>query len=67
MADSHPAWATYYAIDDDTYDGAEDSRTRSHIGYGHTAEEAIADWHENYGPGDDLGDDPLGDWHGRNQ
>lgn len=31
------------AIDDDTYDGAEDSRTRDQIGYGRTEAEAIAD------------------------
>jgi hypothetical protein len=31
------------AIDDDTYDGAEDSSNRSHIGYGRTEAEAIAD------------------------
>ncbi len=31
------------AIDEDTYDGAEDSRTRGQIGYGRTEQEAIAD------------------------
>ncbi len=31
------------AIDDDTYDGAPDSSTRNHIGYGPTEEAAIAD------------------------
>lgn len=31
------------AIDEDTYDGAEDSRTRGHIGRGATEAEAIAD------------------------
>ena len=31
------------AIDDDTYDGAEDSSNRNHIGYGRTEAEAIAD------------------------
>ena len=31
------------AIDDDTYDGAEDSRTRNQIGYGRTEDEARAD------------------------
>ena len=31
------------AIDDDTYDGAEDSRTRSQIGMGKTEAAAIAD------------------------
>lgn len=31
------------AIDDDTYDGAEDSGTRGQIGYGRTEAEAIAD------------------------
>ena len=30
------------AVDDDTYDGAEDSRNRNHIGYGSTAPEAVA-------------------------
>lgn len=33
----------WMAIDDDTYDGAEDSRTRSQIGYGRTEAEAVAD------------------------
>ncbi len=31
------------AVDEDTYDGAEDSSTRHQIGYGRTSEEAIAD------------------------
>jgi hypothetical protein len=31
------------AVDDDTYDGAEDSSNRNHIGYGRTEAEAIAD------------------------
>jgi hypothetical protein len=31
------------ALDDDTYDGAEDSSNRHDIGYGATEEEAIAD------------------------
>lgn len=31
------------AIDDDSYDGAEDSKTRNQIGYGRTEQEAIAD------------------------
>lgn len=31
------------AVDDETYDGAPDSRTRNQIGYGATEEEAIAD------------------------
>ena len=31
------------AIDADTYDGSEDSGNRTHIGYGDTEEEAIAD------------------------
>jgi hypothetical protein len=34
------AWS---AIDDDTYDGAEDSSNRHTIGYGATRDEAIAD------------------------
>ena len=38
-----PRWATYYALDRDTYDGASDSRTRNHIGYGATEQEAVAD------------------------
>jgi hypothetical protein len=29
------------AVDDDTYDGAPDSKTRNQIGYGRTEEEAI--------------------------
>jgi hypothetical protein len=32
------------ALDDDTYDGAEDSKTRNEIGYGATEEEARADF-----------------------
>lgn len=31
------------AIDDSTYDGAEDSGTRNQIGYGKTEAEAVAD------------------------
>jgi hypothetical protein len=31
------------AVDDDTYDGAEDSGNRNMIGYGKTEQEAIAD------------------------
>lgn len=31
------------AVDDDTYDGAEDSASRHMIGYGRTEEEAIED------------------------
>ena len=31
------------AVDDDTYDGAEDSSNRNHVGYGRTEAEAIAD------------------------
>lgn len=33
----------WQAVDEDTYDGAEDSSTRSQIGYGSTEQEAIAD------------------------
>ena len=38
-----PRDCRYSAIDSDTYDGAEDSRTRSCIGYGATPEAAMAD------------------------
>ncbi len=38
-----PADCAYYAIDSDTYDGAEDSHTRNHVGWGATPDEAIAD------------------------
>lgn len=31
------------AVDDDTYDGAEDSGTRNQVGYGRTEQEAIDD------------------------
>lgn len=31
------------AVDADTYDGAEDSKNRNQIGFGHTEKEAIAD------------------------
>lgn len=43
-----PGWAQWHAYDDN-YDGAEDSRTRSHIGYGSTALDAVTDYLENYG------------------
>ena len=33
----------WQAVDDDTYDGAPDSATRNHIGYGRTEAEAISD------------------------
>jgi len=33
----------WLAVDDDTYDGAEDSSNRHMIGYGRTEEEAIED------------------------
>lgn len=38
-APKNEAW---HAIDSDTYDGAEDAG-HQHVGYGHTAEEAIVD------------------------
>ena len=38
-----PKSCRFTAIDDDTYDGAPDSKTRSQIGLGATAEEAVAD------------------------
>lgn len=38
-----PRDCRYAAYDDETYDGAPDSRTRSTVGYGSTPEEAIAD------------------------
>ena len=38
-----PRSERYYAIDDDSYDGAEDSRNRNMVGRGSTAAEAIAD------------------------
>jgi hypothetical protein len=38
-----PADCRFYAIDDDTYDGAEDSSNRNHVGYGRTEAEAISD------------------------
>lgn len=37
----------------DGYDGAEDSSTRHHIGYGRTEAEAIADLVESYGENSD--------------
>lgn len=40
IADRNYDWS---AIDDDTYDGADDSRTRYQIGYGRSKEAAIAD------------------------
>ena len=38
-----PRSCRYQAVDDDTFDGAEDSRNRSTVGYGATPEAAIAD------------------------
>jgi hypothetical protein len=38
-----PRDCRYSAIDSDTYDGAEDSRNRSTVGYGATPAAAIAD------------------------
>ncbi len=43
LSGAAPLWANYYAIDRDTYDGAPDSTTRNHIGYGRTEAEAVAD------------------------
>ena len=43
LSGAAPLWASYYAIDRDTYDGAPDSTTRNHIGYGETEAEAVAD------------------------
>ena len=36
------------AVDDDTYDGAEDSSNRNMVGYGRTEAEAIADLERLY-------------------
>lgn len=36
------------AVYDDTYDGAEDSGNRNHVGYGATEEAAIKDLKENF-------------------
>jgi hypothetical protein len=38
-----PRQFDWTAIDDDTYDGAPDSCTRSQVGYGATEQEAIDD------------------------
>jgi hypothetical protein len=38
-----PPSCRWSAIDEDTYDGAHDSRTRNQIGWGRTEAEAIAD------------------------
>ena len=38
-----PADMRFYAIDDDTYDGAEDSSNRNHVGFGRTEAEASAE------------------------
>jgi hypothetical protein len=38
-----PAAERYYAIDDATYDGAEDSKNRNMVGRGATKEAALAD------------------------
>jgi hypothetical protein len=36
----------WLAVDDETYDGAPDSRSRNQIGYGRTEAEAVADLKE---------------------
>jgi hypothetical protein len=38
-----PAAERFSAYDDDSYDGAEDSSNRSHVGRGATPEEAVID------------------------
>jgi hypothetical protein len=38
-----PRGERFYAYDDDTYDGAEDSSNRNRVGHGATPDEAIAD------------------------
>jgi hypothetical protein len=38
-----PADCRFSAYDSDTYDGAEDSSNRNHVGYGPTKTKAIAD------------------------
>lgn len=38
-----PETMRWSAVDDDTYDGAEDSTTRAQIGWGATEQEAIDD------------------------
>jgi hypothetical protein len=38
-----PVDCRFYAIDDETYDGAEDSSNRNQVGYGCTGAAAIAD------------------------
>ncbi len=40
IPDRHFDWS---AIDEDTYDGAEDSGVRGQVGYGETEDEAIED------------------------
>jgi hypothetical protein len=37
-----PRDCRYSAVDDDTYDGAEDSRNRATVGYGATPDAAVA-------------------------
>jgi hypothetical protein len=41
-----PRDCRFTAVDDDTYDGAEDSRNRATVGYGATPAAAIADLRE---------------------
>jgi hypothetical protein len=38
-----PRHCRYSAVDDDVWDGAEDSRNRSTVGYGATPDAAVAD------------------------
>ncbi len=40
-----PRDCRFTAYDDDTWDGAEDSRNRHYIGFGATPDEAVADLH----------------------
>jgi len=43
LSGAAPKDCAFYAINTETYDGAEDSKTRNHIGWGATEVAAIAD------------------------
>jgi hypothetical protein len=64
-----PKHRRFTAYDDDTYDGAEDSRNRSTIGYGATESEAILDlieiMYDECEIGEDEAHELMEDWRVR--
>jgi hypothetical protein len=49
-----PKWASWSAIDNDSYEGPTPDEPGSPIGYGETPEEAIADLREKLGLDDEM-------------